>query len=249
MFNPLNMDEKKILVTGASSGIGRATAVYLSKLNAKLVLLGRSKERLIETSEMLKGQGHKWFTIDLNETALLNNLFQKIVDDGVKLSGLVHSAGVAQVVPVNALSRDIMRREMDINYFSFIELVKLFSKKKYSDGGSIVGISSIAAVQAEKAQTNYSASKAAMNAAIQALAHELASKGIRINSILPGAIQTNMVNEADNKGLNVKSIVQRQILGIGEAEDVAAVCAFLLSNMSRMMTGRQVYIDCGRLPS
>ena len=245
-FNPLDLTGRKILVTGASSGIGKATSIYLSKLGARLVVIGRNEERLADTFKQLKGSNHIKIITDLAELDDMSQIFDQAVKDGVKLNGLVHCAGIAQVIPLNILTKKKMIVEMNINYFSFIELVRQYSKRKFSDGGSIVGISSIAADRAGQCQTNYSASKASMDIAAQALSIELAKKGIRINTILPGMIGTEMAMRAQESGVDLDQVERVQLLGMGEANDVAASCAFLISDMSRLITGRRLFVDGGR---
>jgi NAD(P)-dependent dehydrogenase (short-subunit alcohol dehydrogenase family) len=242
-FNPLDLTNKKILVTGASSGIGRATAIYLSSLGAKLVITGRNRPRLDDTMQQLRGNGHLQIVADLSELDDMSPLFDKATRDEVKLNGLVHSAGIVNVVPLNRLTKMKMLEEMNINYFAFVELVRQYAKKKYSDAGSIVGISSIAADRPSQCQTSYAASKAAMDIAVRTLSNELAKKGIRINTVLPGLVRTEMTECITDYDLNDKG----QLLGIGEAEDVAGVCAFLISDMSRFITGRRLFVDGGSL--
>lgn len=245
-FNPLDLSNRKILVTGASSGIGRATAIYLSKLGARLVITGRNQQRLNDTMQQLSGSGHLQIIADLSELEDMCSIFDQATKDGVKLNGLVHCAGIANVVPLNGLTRMKMYEEMNINYFTFIELVRQYVKRKYSDAGSIVGISSIAADRAEQCQTNYAASKAAMDIAVQSLSIELAKKGIRINTVLPGVILTEMVERAEDVGIDLNEINKVQLLGMGGADDVAGACAFLISDMSRLITGRRLFVDGGR---
>lgn len=245
-FNPLDLSNRKILVTGASSGIGRATAIYLSKLGARLVITGRNEQRLNDTMQQLRGNGHLHIIADLSQLEDMCSIYDEATKDGVKLNGLVHCAGIANVVPLNGLTRTKMFDEMNINYFTFIGLVRQYVKRKYSDAGSIVGISSIAADRAGQCQTNYAASKAAMDIAAQSLSIELAKKGIRINTVLPGLILTEMVERAEYVGIDMNEINKVQLLGMGEAEDVASACAFLISDMSRLITGRQLFVDGGR---
>ncbi len=249
-FNPLDFSGRKILVTGASSGIGRATAIYLSKLGAKIILNGRNEERLNETMRQLSGGDHQILVTDLAKEEDLGFFFDQAVQDEVKLNGMVHCAGIPYVMPLQSLSKQRLSDVMETNFFSFIELVRQYVKRKYSTGGSIVCISSILSVQPRAYETGYIASKAAMNAAITSLAFELAKKEIRINGILAGNIMTEMVQETLKEYANEENLnncVEKSLLGWGKPDDIASVCAFLLSDMARFITGRNMYADGGLL--
>lgn len=241
----LNFENKKILITGASSGIGYSIATLFSALGARLVLVARNEDRLQALCETLCKKRHIIIPMDLTGTTDYSDLFKRAVTDGNKLDGLVHSAGMSQVLAVNMLSYKRMLKEMHLNYFSFIELVRQYSKSNNNNGGSIIGISSIAADRPEKCQTNYAASKAAMDIAAQSLALELSAKNIRINTILPGITNTQMLEQA--QGRDIEYLKRTQTLGVLEPENVASACAFLISDMSRMMTGRRLFMDGGRL--
>ena len=249
-FDPLDLSKKRILVTGASSGIGQATAIYLSKLGAEIVLNGRNEERLRSTAMQLSGTGHQIAIADLVLQEDLNDFFMDITNDGKKLNGIVHSAGIPFVMPLQTLSRNQIRKVMENNYYPFIELVRQYSKKKYSDGGSIVCISSILSTQPRAYETGYIASKAAINASVSSLAFELAKKNIRINGILAGNIMTEMTKKTLDDFNNqeyLNNVVNRSLLGLGQPEDISSVCAFLLSDMSKFITGRNIYADGGLL--
>lgn len=248
--NALNFINKKILITGASSGIGRATAIYLSKLGAQIALNGRNEERLNETLSQMQGKRHQIVITDLAKEDVMDNMFEKITEDGVKLNGIVHCAGIPYIMPLQSLTKKRLTEVMETNFFPFVEIVRQYAKKKYSCGGSIVCISSILSVQPRAYETGYIASKAAMNATVTSLAFELAKKGIRINSVLAGNIMTEMVKktiEENNNEEYLRSIIDKALLGIGQPEDIASVCAFLLSDMSKFITGRNIYADGGLL--
>lgn len=244
-FNPIDLTGKKVLVTGASSGIGRASSIYLSKLKARIVIVGRDEERLDQTFKLLEGEGHLKIAYDLLQDDLCG-LFENAVSDQIKLNGLVHCAGISQLLPLNSLTKNKVMEEMSINFLAFIELVRQFARNRFNSGGSIVAVSSIAAVRAEQCQTSYAASKAAVDIACQALSIELAKKNIRINTILPGAIATEGVLRSKGNQVDINEIANKQLLGMGMPDDIAAACAFLISDMTRFTTGRRFFADGGR---
>lgn len=242
MCNPLDFSNKRILVTGASSGIGREIAVYLSRLGASLILTGRKNDALKETEVLLADRNRCELIIgDLTSSTFIEELIKESVKDGKKLDGLVYVPGIYPLIPLRMITKDKMQDFFNINYFPFIEIVKYFSKIGAERRSSIVAISSIAAVAPEKCQTIYSATKAAINASVQALALELVSKNININSIMPGAVKTDNFSDEE-----IAELSSKQILGVLTPEDVAGMCAFLLSDMTKCVTGRNFYCDAGR---
>lgn len=254
MFGGMTMTDyfdftgQKYIVTGASSGIGRAVSTALAECGAAVVLVGRSADTLNDTLSAMAGSGHIICTADLEKDRDLTFLADAATADGKKLNGLVHCAGIAPIVPVGTLSRETAEKCMSVNFFSFIELVRLLSKKKYrAETGSIVEISSVNSQLPDKCQTIYAASKAAANAAVRAMALELADKGFRINSILPGSVNTAMTRKAFEQmgGENRERKLRKQILGITEPEKIAEIALFLLSDMSSMITGSLLNADGG----
>jgi NAD(P)-dependent dehydrogenase (short-subunit alcohol dehydrogenase family) len=244
-FNPLDFSNKKIMVTGASSGIGRATAIYLSKLGAQLVLIGRNEERLKATLEKLSGEKHILITADLAELEDMKDIFMQAVSDQIKLDGLVHSAGIPYIMPLKNITRKRLLEGFNINYFAFIELCRQYEKSKFSNDGSIVGISSVASEKGSKCQTVYSATKSALDVSVQTLSIELAKKNIRINTVAPGMIDTEIIGSTSDLGGDLEILGKSQLLGVGEPDDVAACIAFLLSDMSKFITGRRIFVDGG----
>lgn len=247
MMNYFDFSGKTYLVTGASSGLGRIVSEKIADCGANLLITGRSLERLIETKDILTGEGHAVYVKNLMDEDY-TDMFDFAKENMGKLDGIIHCAGIAPVLPVSALTRKRAEECMATNLFSLIELVRLFSQKKYrSDKGNVVAVSSVSALYPDKCQTIYAASKAALNTAVQGMALELVKSGIRINSIIPGSMGTAMTEKAISEmGLeNTEKKFSKQILGITLPEDVANVILFLLSEMSAAITGRAIFTDGG----
>lgn len=239
---------KKYLVTGASSGLGRDIAIFLSESGAEVVAVGRRKSELESTIESMKDGNHRLVVCDMALENDLSGIFELATGDGKKLDGMVHCAGIIPLIPVNALKRKTIEECMSINFYALLELMRCFSKKKYRENNtSIVEISSIASQYPGKCQTVYAASKAAANAAVQSLALELYPKGIRINSILPGTIDTLGLQTVIKKNGEdmLQRIVEPQIHGLIKMREVSNIVGFMLSDMSSAVTGRIVYADGG----
>lgn len=236
-----SINERHILITGASSGIGREIAVILAQQGAILGLSGRNTAELEKTSQMLEGDRHYIIPADLSKVDDTSDIFERALQAAGKLDGLVYSAGVIPTVPLQMTTMRKNEEVFRVNFFAFVDMVRNYAKPKFSRGGSIVGISSIASVKPEKGQTIYAASKAAMNTAVEAIAQEIYSKGIRINTILPGITQTT--GEQDD---NLQLIVQQQLLGWINPADIGKLCVYLLNDAAKSVSGRRFYIDGAR---
>jgi len=249
MLNPMDLTGKRILVTGASSGIGKASAVLAAKLGATLMLVGRNQERLDESLSQLDGVGHVTISFDLSNLGNIEWLFETVCKDNQKLDGLVHAAGERPAMPIQAVTVALMRDVMAANYWAFLELVKNFSKKKYSAGGSIVAISSVSALVGWPGGSLYCGSKGALDASMRALALELIPKKIRVNSVVPSNIRTPMFDSGTDTAseASMTALLGKQPLGLGEPEDVAHAVSFLLSDAARFITGSQLVVDGGYL--
>lgn len=195
-FNPLDLSNRTVLITGASSGIGRASAVYLSKLGARIIASGRDEARLHSTLQSLSGGGHAALVCDLSQTDNIEGLFTEAVSRCGKLNGLVNCAGIPYVMPLTVLTYKHMEEVLRCDFLPFIEMSRLFGKKKYSSGGSIVTISTILVDRPRANETGYIAAKGAMSAAVGSLACDLASKSIRVNGIICGNVMTDMVMQS-----------------------------------------------------
>ena len=247
MINPMDLTGKFVMVTGASSGIGRETAIQCSKLGAKVVVVARREKELRETIDLMNGKGHNYYTFDLSNVGGIEDLVSKIVKENGPFDGFVHSAGISSNRPIQMFKYDKVHDVMIVNFYSFLELVRVISKKNnFNPGLSIVGISSIASIACKPSQTVYSASKAAMNAAIKCLALELSSKKIRINALIPSMISTNMwkhYKAAYNRDENFYKTGGS--LGVGEPVDVALMAAYLLSDAAKFITRDEIQITGG----
>lgn len=246
-----DFSDKRILVTGASSGIGLSISKTLAEAGAEVIMVAKSPEKLASAAESLGAKAY--YSIDLSDVASLGTQIETIIKEQGALDGFVHSAGIGTVRPIKMCSYDFMKQMMDINFFSFIEIVRVITKKKnFNEGMGIVGISSVAAEEGNQSKTGYCASKAAMNGAIRCLGKELAPKKIRVNAVMPGITRTAIFDQIlDNGGDSddLKGIMQRQYLGICEPENIASTVAFLLSKESNFITGSAIAVDSGRLSS
>ncbi len=247
MWNPYDFSGKRFIVTGAGSGIGKATAVRLSEQGAEVCLIVLNNEQAGEVMPCLSGNGHRFYVKDLSGSGGYKEIFDDIISDGHKIDGLIHCAGIAKILPINLLNKTNMDESMTVNLYSFVEMVSILSKKKYHDKASVVGVSSAAVNFPQKCQGLYAATKAAMNTIITSMAIELADKNIRINTVMPGNVNTPMLNKSfENKtDCEIKAALNKSVLGLEEPEDIADIILFLLSDASRMITGREIYADGG----
>lgn len=241
-FNPFSLTGKQILVTGASSGIGKGIAVTCAKMGATVILNGRNVERLNEILASLPKGEHKVVAADLSDRSAVSEMVTSLP----ALDGLVQCAGVANRIPCKAINQQEIDYVMKTNLEAPMLLqAELLAKKKISKGASIVYIASRAAESPSMGNAIYSASKGAVISYAKCLALELAPRLIRVNCICPGMVWTdlitNVLNEEDLKVAEQKYPLKR----FGRVEDVANLAVYLLSEASSWMTGNSIDISGG----
>ena len=247
-LNPLLMEGKTILVTGASSGIGRETATLLSALGARIVLAGRDSTRLEETKSRLDGEGHVTQAFELADNEGIPNWLTEITRQVGPLDGLAHCAGVHQALPLRMLKAAKVEEILRINLTSAVMLVKAFRQKGCaSTGGSVVLVSSVAGLAGQPGVSSYAASKAALIGFTRAAAMELAPEGLRVNAVAPGFVCTEMGESLRGKLTpdQFSKIEESHPLGLGTPLDVAQAIAYLLAPTGRWITGSTLVIDGG----
>lgn len=238
---------KKILITGASSGIGRATAIQASRYGAKVIIVGRKPEELGITLQQMNGCNHQSFVIDFMSDDLSLSLKAMFKQVG-QIDGLFHCAGVHFTSPLKV--QDISNTELlfKINVFSAMTVIKELRKKNnHNSMCSVVLMSSASAILGEAAISAYASSKSAIIGLTKSLAAELVTDGMRVNCISAGIVKTAMTDKLFD-GLDpsyVQAIESKHALGFGEPSDVANAALFLLSSSSKWITGTNLVIDGG----
>ena len=250
MTNLIDLTGKRILVVGASSGIGKQTAITLSNVGAWLTLIARNEEGLVNTLQSLEGEGHDYFVADISDVSVIEDLVKQIVAKNGPLDGVVYSAGVGMALPLMQSKPGKVQSAFNVNFFGFFELMRQVSRKgRFNPGMRVVGVSSCASLRGDKSKAIYSSSKAAMDSAVRCMAKELADKGICINTVAPSMTATELYNRylekygEDSKTNN--ELLNRQYLGIAQPQDIANAIAFLISPAARFITGITMPVDGG----
>ena len=246
-YNPFSLEGRTVIVTGASSGIGRQCAIDCSMMGASVIMIARNAERLAETAEKLHGK-YKIYQYDLSELNGIKGLVETIVADCGPIDGYIHSAGIEKTMPVKYLTYKDYRALYDVNAISAFEFIRQFYSRKYfSDEGHIVLISSITSVVGRGGVSAYAASKGAIVSAVKSMALELAKRKIGINCVSPGTILTPMMQTfLDTLSTDeYKRRIDGFPLGLGHETDISQTCVFLLSDASKWMTGQNIIVDGG----
>ena len=244
MTNPFSLEGKTILVTGASSNIGRQIAVKCSEMGAKVIATARNEERLKETLGKMNGEGHQILPSDLSDSEQIPTLVEHLPE----LDGIVMCAAVFRTTPIRNNRRKYTEEMFKTNTFANIDLVQLLLKnRKIKDGGSILFISSVAAYRPYAGNALYSATKGAINSFCQVLAIEQSNRKIRANCVSPGIIQSDM--EVKDWAVTQEELDKEEArfpLGFGHTEDIAYAAVYMMSDASKWVTGTNMIVDGGQ---
>jgi len=245
----VDFEGKNVIVTGASSGIGRAIAVELSRQGATVILMGRNEQELQTTAGLMAPGEHLKVPLDLRDPSLIGPKIKEIGERVGRLYGFCHCAGIVETRPLSSMKLEGLREMLDVNLAAGLELAKAVCRRDIVEegGGSILFISSIYGLVGMPGQIGYSATKGAVSAAARAMAAELARRKIRVNSLSPGLVKTDMI--AKSMALlskdQVKALEEAYPLGPGLPEDIARAAVFLLAPQNRWITGIDLVVDGG----
>lgn len=244
-----SLHSKTIVITGASSGIGRQIAVEASRQEAAVILVARNKPRLEETRQLLKPGNHLVYPFDVTDFNNIEQLIEDINSKAGAISGFVHCAGLESTIPFRNMNPSVYEGLFRVNVIAGLEFARIISKKKFMDpeGGSFVFLGSVMSHYGKEGKTGYCASKGALTSSIKSIALELSNRKIRCNVIMPGIVKTEMVDSMFESlpETSVNQIYSQHPLGLGTPEDIAHLAVFLLSDKSRWITGSEIVIDGG----
>lgn len=249
MQSIFDLKNKTVLITGASCGIGKSAAIICNRLGADCILVGRNEERLKKTFEKLNDGKHCWFALDITKYTEFKSLVEDAVSKTGRISGFIHAAGIEALFPPEISTSNHYEKIFAVNVIAGFELAKHIIKKKSfnADGGSLVFISSVMGAVGNPEKSAYCCSKGAITGGVKAMALELASRRIRVNSISPAMVNTGATKVVLAK-INAEEkneIMKSHPLGIGKPDDVAYSCAFLLSDSAKLITGIDLKVDGG----
>lgn len=248
--NPFDLTGKHIVISGASSGIGRECAIKCAAMGSKVSILGRNEQRLHQTLiNMAEPERHKMYLVELTNEELVSQTINVIVENSGEIDGLLNCAGISTTLPMKSVSKNKLDEFFENNVYSAFFLTKEVCKLNHfaKKGGSIVFFSSVMGSYGEIGKSLYGMTKGALQSGVKSLACELARKNIRVNAVSPGVVITpineNLPHIADPE--KRRQLEDMHLLGLGKTEDVAYACIYLLSDASRWITGINLFVDGG----
>lgn len=243
-YNPFALDGKTILVTGASSGIGKSAAIECSRLGARVIITARDENRLKQTLSEMEGEGHEMIICDLSDTRAIERMVEALPE----IHGLVNNAGFTKNLPIQFIDEDSLKDLLQVDTIAPILLLKhLVKKRKLGRGSSVVFTSSISGVgRVALGNSMYASCKGALSAFVRGAAKELASKKIRVNAVCPAMVETGILSSGVITDEQLAQDLQRYPLKrYGRPEDVAYAMIYLLSDASSWVTGSNIVLDGG----
>lgn len=243
-YNPYSLQQKTILITGASSGIGRQTAIECTRLGATVIISARNEQRLKETFEMLEGEGHQYLLCDMSNMEAVREMVSQLP----RIDGLVSNAGFTKLQTIPFLQEDDLNNLFQVNTLSPILLLKeLLKARKLVKHSSVVFTSSLDGIgPTTVANSAYAATKGALSAFVRGAALELAGRNTRVNAVCPGMVNTNIL---DGSGLSEEDLQEDlknyPLHRYGEPRDIALAITYLLSDAASWVTGNNLIIDGG----
>lgn len=247
-FNPFSLEGKRIIITGASSGIGRQCAIDCGAMGATVIMMGRSQERLEEVLLQINNSRSSYGIIDITDYDAVKTFLTNEVADSGPFDGFIHSAGIDKTMPLRNVSSKDMQLVYETNVIAGINILKLLTKKGcFNQNFKAVLIASITALIARVGTLSYTASKGALVSAVRELAVELAPKSINVNCISPGTVLTPLMQRTLEQ--MTENEREKRLsgfpLGIGKPEDISSACIYLLSDAARWVTGQNLIVDGG----
>lgn len=244
MYNPYSLKGKTILITGASSGIGKSAAIECSKMGANVIITARNGTKLSQVMNELEGDSHRMVLCDLSNEADIN----KMVEELPEVQGLINNAGYTKILPVQFINTEAINDIFQVNTVApMLLLQKLLKKKKIKKGASVVFTSSLAGLGCcTVGNSMYSATKGAISAFIRCVALELAPKNIRVNAVCPAMVDTGILSSGtiteEQLSIELNNYPLRRF---GKPTDIALAMVYLLSDAASWVTGDNLVIDGG----
>jgi NAD(P)-dependent dehydrogenase (short-subunit alcohol dehydrogenase family) len=248
-MDQFHLTGKTIVITGASSGIGRQTAIDCGRAGAKVILFGRNRDKLMETLALMeRTETHFLVSADFSDNTSIERAVNEHLSN-TKVHGVVNCAGMSTTLPLRSVTDEKLDEFFKVNVFSALTLTRFLTKPAFLEqgGASVIFVASVMGVVGESAKTIYSATKGALISAARSMALELAAKKVRVNCISPGVVVTPMTDNAVySQDAEARTKIESlHPLGVGTTQDISNACVFLLSDASRWITGSNLIVDGG----